>query len=104
MTPEIVIAGGARTAMAEYVGRFKDVSAIELGAVAARGALERSRVAPGDVDHVFFGNALQTSADAAYGARHVALRPRKGKRYLRLRLWLLTHADRRASARGGGAV
>ena len=35
MTREVVITGGARTPMAEYVGSFKDMSAIELGAIAA---------------------------------------------------------------------
>jgi acetyl-CoA acetyltransferase family protein len=70
---EVVILGGARTAMAEYVGAFQDVSAIELGAHAARAALERSGVKPEWVDHVVMGNALQTSGDAIYGARHVGL-------------------------------
>jgi acetyl-CoA acetyltransferase family protein len=74
MSQDVVILGGARTAMAEYVGAFKDVSAIELGAHAARAALERTGVAPGWIDHVVMGNALQTSGDAIYGARHVALK------------------------------
>ena len=71
---DVVILGGARTPMAEYVGAFKDVSAIELGAQAARGALQRAGVAADAVDHVVMGNALQTSGDAIYGARHVALK------------------------------
>jgi acetyl-CoA acetyltransferase family protein len=71
---DIVICGGARTPMIDFLGRLKDVSAIELGAIATRAALERSRVAPEAVDHVFFGNALQTSGDAIYGARHVGLK------------------------------
>ncbi len=70
----VVILGGARTPMTEYVGAFKDVSAIDLGARAARAALERTRVQPGWVDHVVMGNALQTSGDAIYGARHVGLK------------------------------
>ncbi len=53
---------------------MKDVSAIDLCVHASRAALERSRVAPKDVDHVVVGNALQTSIDAIYGARHVALK------------------------------
>jgi acetyl-CoA acetyltransferase family protein len=60
--------------MAEYAGALRDVSALELGAIAAHGALERSGVEPGWVDHVVFGNVMQTSADAIYGARHVALK------------------------------
>jgi acetyl-CoA acetyltransferase family protein len=71
---EIVILEGARTPMAEYNGDFSEVSAIDLGAVAAREALARSGTVPSEVDHVIFGNALQTSGDAIYGARHVGLK------------------------------
>ena len=71
---EIVILDGVRTPMAEYNGAFSDTSAIELGAIASREALARSGTDPAEVDHVIFGNALQTSGDAIYGARHVALR------------------------------
>ena len=60
--------------MSRYGGPLRDTSAIELGAVAARGALQRSGVQPADVDHVIMGNALQTSGDAIYGARHVGLK------------------------------
>jgi acetyl-CoA acetyltransferase family protein len=70
----VVIVGGARTPMAEYVGAFKDLSAIELGARATVAALERAGAKPGWIDHVVMGNALQTSGDAIYGARHVALK------------------------------
>jgi acetyl-CoA acetyltransferase family protein len=74
MPREVVILGGARTPMAEYVGAFKDVSALELGAHAARAALERSGVPPAGIDQVVMGNVLQTSGDAIYGARHIALK------------------------------
>ncbi len=70
---DVFIVGGARTPMAEYVGALKDVSAIELGAHASRAAFARTGVKPEWVDHVVFGNVLQTSADAIYAARHVAL-------------------------------
>ena len=60
--------------MGEYGGALRDLSAIELGAVASRGALERANVAPEAIDHTVIGNALQTSGDAIYGARHVALK------------------------------
>ncbi len=71
---EIFILGGARTPLADYTGKLKDFSAIELGALAARAAMERTGVKPEDVDHVVYGNVLQTSADAVYGARHVGLK------------------------------
>ena len=81
---EVVILNGARTPMTEWVGgragngkqggALKDVSAIDLGAIAAKAALERSKVPPDILDHVIMGNALQTSGDALYGARHVGLK------------------------------
>jgi acetyl-CoA acetyltransferase family protein len=72
--PEVFIVGGARTPMTDYVGALKDVSALELGAIAARGAFLRTGIKPEWVEHVVIGNVLQTSADAIYGARHVALK------------------------------
>ncbi len=79
MAGDVVILAGARTPMAEYSGTpgfglFKDLSAIELGAIASKAALERARVPPKWIEHVIFGNAQQTSADAIYGARHVGLK------------------------------
>ncbi len=71
---DVVVLGGARTPFGVFMGSLKDVSATELGAIAARGALERAGVDPKEVDQVFFGNVLQTSADAIYLARHVALK------------------------------
>ena len=71
---DVVIVAGARTPMARYTGVFSEVSAIDLGAHAAKGAVQRSGVDPGEFDHVVFGNVLQTSADAIYGARHVGLK------------------------------
>ena len=74
MSKDVFILGGARTPMTDYVGALKEVSALELGAIASRAALERSGVEPGWIDHVVFGNVLQTSSDAIYGARHVGLK------------------------------
>jgi len=74
MTRDAVILGGARTPMRRFLGDFARISAIELGTVAAQGALERAGVRPDDVQHVVIGNAQQTSIDAVYGARHVALK------------------------------
>ncbi len=71
---DVFLIGGARTPMTEYTGALKDVSALELGAVAARAAFAGTGVKPEWVDHVVVGNVLQTSSDAIYGARHVALK------------------------------
>jgi acetyl-CoA acyltransferase 2 len=71
---DAVILHGARTPMARYMGAFDSTTAIELGAVASKEAIRRSGTEPADFDHVIFGNVMQTSADALYGARHVGLK------------------------------
>ncbi len=71
---EIAIVSGARTPFGRYCGKLKDFTAQELGAIAGKGAIERSGIDPKEFDHAVFGNAQQTSGDALYGARHVGLR------------------------------
>src|SRR6202165_267315 len=71
---DVVIVAGARTPMARYTGSFSEVSAIELGAHASKAAIGRSGIDPAEFDHAIFGNVMQTSSDAIYGARHVALK------------------------------
>jgi acetyl-CoA acyltransferase 2 len=71
---DVVFLSGVRTGFGAFGGTLKDRTATELGVVAARAALERSGIAPDQVGHSVFGNALQTSADAIYCARHIALR------------------------------
>jgi len=71
---DIAIVSGARTPFGRYCGKLKDFTAQELGAIAAKAAIERSGVKPEEFDHAVFGNAQQTSGDALYGARHVGLR------------------------------
>ena len=71
---DIAIVSGARTPMGRYCGKLRDFTAMELAAIAANGAIERAQMDPKEFDHAIFGNAQQTSGDALYGARHVALR------------------------------
>jgi acetyl-CoA acyltransferase 2 len=71
---DAVILNGARTPMARYNGAFDQTSAIDLGAAASREAIRRSGADPAEFDHVVFGNVMQTSSDALYGARHVGLK------------------------------
>ncbi len=71
---DVVIVAGARTPMARYTGAFSEVSAIELGAHASKAAIQKSGADPAEFDHAIFGNVMQTSADAIYGARHVGLK------------------------------
>jgi acetyl-CoA acyltransferase 2 len=71
---DVVILGGARTPMARYNGEFQNITAIDLGVVAAQEAIRRAGAPPDEFDHAVFGNVMQTSSDALYGARHVALK------------------------------
>src|SRR5438270_1850889 len=71
---DIAIVNGARTPMGRYCGKLRDFTAMELAAIASKEAIRRAGVQPSEIDHAVFGNAQQTSGDAIYGARHVALR------------------------------
>jgi len=71
---DVVFLSGVRTGFGKFGGTLKDHSAIDLGAIAARHAIARAGVTPDLFDHVVFGNAQQTSADAIYLARHVGLK------------------------------
>jgi acetyl-CoA acyltransferase 2 len=71
---DIVFLSGRRTPFGAFGGTLKGFTATDLGVHAAKSALESAGVEPGAVQHVVFGNALQTSADAIYLARHVGLR------------------------------
>lgn len=73
-TKDLVLIDGLRTPMADFGGSFSDISAIDLAARAARALFDKTGVDPAEVDHTVVGNALQTSPDAIYGARHVALK------------------------------
>jgi acetyl-CoA C-acetyltransferase len=57
-----VIVGGARTGMGRLLGSLKDFSATDLGGFAIKGALEKSGVAPDQVDYVIMGQVLQAGA------------------------------------------
>jgi acetyl-CoA acetyltransferase family protein len=72
--PQIAIVNGARTPMGRYCGKLRDFTAQELAAIASTEAMKRSGVEPAEIDHCVMGNAQQTSGDAIYGARHVALK------------------------------
>lgn len=73
MTKEIVFLSARRTAMGTFGGSLKEFSANQLGAFAAKAAIESAGIEARAIGHVVFGNALQTSADAIYHARHVGL-------------------------------
>lgn len=74
LSTEIVILAARRTAFGAFCGTLEGISATDLGVHAATAALAQSGVPETDIDHVVFGNVLQTSPDAIYLARHVGLR------------------------------
>jgi len=71
---DVVFLSGKRTPFGTFLGSLSKVSAIDLGVIASKAAIEQSGVSADDIDHVVFGNVMQTSADAIYGARHVGLK------------------------------
>jgi len=71
---DLVFLAAKRTAFGTFGGSLKDQSATDLGVVAAKAALAQARVPASDVDHVVFGNVVQTSPDAIYLSRHIGLR------------------------------
>lgn len=71
---DVVFLSGRRTPFGAFGGTLKDLTATDLGVHAAQAALADAGIDKADVGHVVFGNALQTSSDAIYLARHVGLR------------------------------
>lgn len=72
MSREVVIVGAARTAIADFMGSLKDVSDIDLGVTALKGALDKAGVEPGQIEEVVAGNCMQ-GASPGNVARHVAI-------------------------------
>ena len=70
---EVVITSAARTAVGRYGGSLRDVPPTELGALATREALERSKIEPRQVDQVVFGNVIHCAPEDMYMARVVAM-------------------------------
>lgn len=70
----VVISSAARTAVGSYGKSLKDVAPTELGAIAARAAIERAQIEPDAVDHVVFGNVIHTAPEDMYMARVVGMK------------------------------
>ena len=69
---DVVITGGARTAIGRFQGAYKEVPAHKLGATAIAAALERAGVDPGEVGSVVMGCVGEVGPDA-YNARRASL-------------------------------
>src|SRR5438067_7582346 len=74
MMQDVYIIDGARTPVGLLQGSLSNVSAIELGIIASKGAIERSRVDPNLIDQIVMGNVIQSSKDAVYLPRHIGLK------------------------------
>jgi len=71
---KIVFISGKRTPFGTFGGALKDVSATDLGVASAKATLDQAGVSPEKVDHVIFGNVIQSGADAIYIPRHIGLK------------------------------
>ena len=71
---DIVFLSGKRTAFGTFGGSLKDLSATDLGIESAKAAIAQAKVDPADIQHVVYGNVMQTSTDAIYLPRHIGLK------------------------------
>lgn len=69
----VVICSAARTAVGSYGKSLAGVPPTQLGAIAAKAAMERAKIEPGQVEHVVFGNVIHTEPKDAYAARVVGV-------------------------------
>src|SRR5258708_24334961 len=60
--PDVVIVGAARTPIGRYGGSLKNLHPADLGAAAAKAALERAHLSPGAVDEILIGHARQAGS------------------------------------------
>ncbi len=70
---EVVVLDGVRTAIGDYGGSLKSFSACELGALAVRGALDKTGIDPNSVGHCVIGNVLHSDKRDMYISRYAAL-------------------------------
>ncbi|WP_289151167.1 acetyl-CoA C-acyltransferase family protein [uncultured Salipiger sp.] len=73
MTEEIVILGGARTAIGTFGGALAGMPPIDLATTAAKAALERSGVEGAQLGHVVFGHIINTEPRDMYLSRVAAM-------------------------------
>jgi acetyl-CoA C-acetyltransferase len=70
---EVVIVGGARTAIGDYGGSLKDFPPTQLGAIVVREAVRRAAIDPDDVGMVVFGNCIHSEPRDIYMSRVAAI-------------------------------
>jgi acetyl-CoA acyltransferase 2 len=70
----IYIVGAKRTPFGAFGGKLKAISATDLAVLSSKAALAHANLSPDRIDESFFGNVITSSLDAAYLARHTALK------------------------------
>ena len=73
MSNEIVILGGARTAIGTFGGALASLAPTTLGSIVAKAAMERSCVEPSQIGHVVFGHVINTEPRDMYLSRVAAM-------------------------------
>ncbi len=71
---DLVFLAGKRTPFGTFGGALKDLSATDLGVESAKATLAQAGIDATEVDHVIYGNVMQTSSDAIYLSRHIGLK------------------------------
>ena len=72
-TREVVVVGGARTAIGGYGGSLKDLGTTKLGAIAIKEAVARAKIDPASVGHVVMGSVIHGEAKDMYVSRVAAI-------------------------------
>lgn len=70
---DAIILSAARTPIGKFQGALKELSAVDLGVIAARAAIERAAVEHSSIDEVIMGNVIQ-AGNGQNPARQVAIR------------------------------
>jgi len=70
----LVFVGAKRTPFGANGGSLKDFNPSELGKIASQGALTQSGLRPDEIDHIIYGNVMQSAHDSIYTPRHIGLK------------------------------
>jgi acetyl-CoA C-acetyltransferase len=70
---DVMVVAGARTAIGDYGGAFKDIAPTRLGSIAIKEALSRSKIDPAMVGHVVMGSVIHGEARDMYLSRVAAV-------------------------------